>query len=233
MITKTQDKLSALSPKLQAIVPIAAFTAKGEMQNLRAALESGLEADLSVREIKGVLVQLYSYAGFPRCLNAIAEFMDVLKDRQQRGLASESDLAAGPLPSDKSRLDLDAAIESRLAEGETTAGLLFTFVPDIDLFLKDHLADDIFKRGGLCAKGRGIAVISALAALDGVLPQLQAHFDIGINVALSEAEAKALVSALRAKVGKKEADQARVVLSIVLGVRKSRLIGGGFERVGV
>ena len=98
MITKTQDKLSALSPKLQAIVPIAAFTAKGEMQNLRAALESGLEADLSVREIKGVLVQLYSYAGFPRCLNAIAEFMDVLKDRQQRGLASESDLAAGPLP---------------------------------------------------------------------------------------------------------------------------------------
>ncbi len=37
MTTKTQDKPSALSPKLQAIVPIAAFAAKGEMQNLRAA----------------------------------------------------------------------------------------------------------------------------------------------------------------------------------------------------
>ena len=227
------NKPSALSPKLQAIVPIAAFTAKGDLENLRAALENGLEADLSVREIKGILVQLYAYAGFPRCLNALAEFMYVLKNRQARGLDDEPGREPSPLPREKSRSDLDAEIEARLAAGEPTAGLLFTFVPDIDLFLKDLLVNDIFQRGGLSARGRGIAVISALAALDGVLPQLQAHFDIGINVALSEAEAKALVSALRAKVGKIEADQARVVLSIVLGARKSRLEGGGFERVGV
>lgn len=228
------SKPSALSPKLQAIVPIAAFTAKGDLASLNAALESGLDNGLSVREIKGILVQLYAYAGFPRCLSAIAEFMEVLKARQKRGLKDEPDQnPGGPLPTEKSRLDLGAEIESRLSNGDSTEGLLFTFVPDIDLFLKDHLAGDIFQRGGLSVQGRGIATISALAALEGVFPQLQAHFDIGVNVALSEAEAKALVSTLRAKVGKTEADQARVVLSIVLGARKSRRENNTFERVGV
>src|SRR5688500_2234203 len=68
-----------LDKKQQNIVAIAAFTAKGDMMQLRNALNTGLDAALTINEIKEILVQLYAYAGFPRSLNALYNFMDVLK----------------------------------------------------------------------------------------------------------------------------------------------------------
>jgi len=59
----------ALSPKQHGIVAISAFTANGDQEKLKTALNEGLNAGLSVNEIKEILVQLYAYAGFPRSLN--------------------------------------------------------------------------------------------------------------------------------------------------------------------
>lgn len=42
--------------KQHCIVPIAAFTAQGDMDRLDVALKAGLDAGLSVNEIKEVLV---------------------------------------------------------------------------------------------------------------------------------------------------------------------------------
>ena len=64
-----------LSSKQQAIAPIAAATAIGDMPRLNAALNEGLDAGLSVSEAKEILIQLYAYAGFPRSLNALGELM--------------------------------------------------------------------------------------------------------------------------------------------------------------
>lgn len=41
-----------ISTKLQSIVPIAAYTATGDLQDLKSVLNEGLEAGLSVNEIK-------------------------------------------------------------------------------------------------------------------------------------------------------------------------------------
>lgn len=60
----------ALSAKQRSIIPIAAFTATGDQERLRTALTEGLEAGLTVNEIKEILVQMYAYAGFPRSLRA-------------------------------------------------------------------------------------------------------------------------------------------------------------------
>lgn len=49
-----------LTPKQQSNISIAALTAKGDLSNLKAALNTGLEAGLSVNQIKGVLVHLCS-----------------------------------------------------------------------------------------------------------------------------------------------------------------------------
>src|SRR4051794_13908708 len=78
-----------LSAKQQAIAPIGAFTAMGNVPSLTAALNQGLDAGLTVSEIKEVLVQLYAYAGFPRSLNALGELMKVLETRKQRGIQDE------------------------------------------------------------------------------------------------------------------------------------------------
>jgi alkylhydroperoxidase/carboxymuconolactone decarboxylase family protein YurZ len=54
-----------LTQKQQSIIPIAAFTANGDLDKLKTALQDGLAAGLTVNEIKEILVHLYAYTGFP------------------------------------------------------------------------------------------------------------------------------------------------------------------------
>jgi len=83
-------------------------------------------------------------------------------------------------------------------------------------FLKGHLFGDIFGRDNLDFQSREIATISALANMEGVNPQLQSHFSIGLNIGMTEAQMRSLISVLEAKVGKKQADNAYEVLGKVL-----------------
>lgn len=70
---------------MKNIVTISAFTAIGDMQRLEPALNAGLDAGLSINEIKESLVHLYAYTGFPRSLNALGLFMKVLDERKAAG----------------------------------------------------------------------------------------------------------------------------------------------------
>ena len=211
-------KNEALNAKQKGIVPIAAFTASGDLQKLKTALNEGLDAGLTVNEIKEVLVQMYAYAGFPRSLNGIDTFMGVLEERKQKGIKDEPGKEPSPMPANKSRLELGTEIQTRLI-GAPATGKYITFAPAIDQFLKAHLFGDIFGRDNLDFQSREIATISALASMEGVNSQLQAHFNIGFNTGLTEAQMKSLVSVLAAKVGKKEADNASDVLSRALNGR--------------
>ena len=211
-------KSEGLNAKQEKIVTIAAFTAKGDLPKLKTALNEGLDAGLTINEIKEILVQMYAYAGFPRSLNGINTFMGVLEERAQKGIKDEPGKEASPLPADKTRLELGTEIQTRLT-GRPVTGAIYTFVPVIDMFLKEHLFGDIFGRDNLDFQSREIATISALASMEGVNSQLQAHFNVGFNTGLTEAQMKSLVSVIEAKVGKKEADNASDVLNRVLNGR--------------
>jgi alkylhydroperoxidase/carboxymuconolactone decarboxylase family protein YurZ len=211
-------KNEGLNAKQEKIVTIAAFTAKGDLEKLKTALNEGLHAGLTINEIKEVLVQMYAYAGFPRSLNGINTFISVLEEREQKGIKDELGKEPSPMPANKSRLELGTEIQTRLI-GAPATGKYITFAPAIDQFLKAHLFGDIFGRDNLDFQSREIATISALASMEGVNSQLQAHFNIGFNTGLTEAQMKSLISVLTAKVGKKEADNASDVLSRVLNGR--------------
>ncbi|MEJ2673268.1 MAG: hypothetical protein P8168_13920 [Deltaproteobacteria bacterium] len=58
-----------------------------------------------------------------------------------------------------------------------------------------------------------------MASMEGVDPQLQAHFNIGFNTGLTEAQMKSLISVLASKVGKNQAVNASDVLNRVLNGR--------------
>ncbi len=218
------DAHQALSAKQQSIVPIAAFTANGDLQKLKTALNEGLDAGLTLNEIKEILVQMYAYSGFPRSLNGISTFMSVMEEREKKGIKDEIGKEASPLPANKSRLELGTEIQTRLV-GRPVTGAIYTFVPAIDHFLKDHLFGDIFGRDNLDFQSREIATLSALASMEGVNSQLQSHFSVGFNTGLTEAQMRSLISVLEAKVGKKEADNANESLSKVLRSRAG-LTGG-------
>jgi len=204
-----------LNSKQQRIVTIAAFTASGDLDKLKAALNEGLDAGLTVNEIKEILVQMYAYTGFPRSLNGINTFIAVMDDRTQKGITDELGKEASPLPSDKTSLELGTEIQTRLL-GAPAKGKYITFTPAIDAFLKGHLFGDIFGRDNLDFQSREIATISALANMKGVTPQLQSHFSVGFNTGLTEAQMQSLISVLESKIGKSEADNANEVLKKVV-----------------
>src|SRR5829696_1274423 len=77
----------SLDAKQQSIVTISAFTAKGDTAQLKNALNVGLDAGLTVGEIKEILVQMYAYCGFPRSLNGITTFMNTLEERKAKGIS--------------------------------------------------------------------------------------------------------------------------------------------------
>jgi 4-carboxymuconolactone decarboxylase len=211
-------KNEGLNAKQEKIVTMSAFTAKGDLEKLKTALNEGLDAGLTVNEIKEVLIQMYAYTGFPRSLNGINIFMNVVEERQKKGIKDEVGREASPLPTNKSKVELGTEVQTRLV-GKPVTGATYTFAPAIDTFLKEHLFADIFGRDNLDFQNREIATISALAGMGGVNPQLQSHFNVGFNTGLTKAQMKSLVSVLADKVGQKEADNANEVLSNVLSNR--------------
>jgi 4-carboxymuconolactone decarboxylase len=195
----------ALSPKQQSIAPIAATMAVGDMAQLHAALNQGLDAGLTVSDTKEILVQLYAYTGFPRTLNALGELMKVLDARRQRGVQDAPGREAGPVPTGRELLVQGTANQTKLV-GSPVRGPLFEFAPQVDEYLKTHLFGDIFARDNLDWQSRELATVGALAALSGVESQLQSHIAISMNVGLGAPQLRQLADVL-AEHGQREAAQ--------------------------
>ncbi len=211
-------KQEGLNVKQQKIVLISAFTARGDLKNLDIALNEGLDAGLTINEIKEILVQMYAYCGFPRSLNGISTFISVVEERERKGIKDKPGKKASPPPGNKSSIELGTEIQTKLI-GAPATGKYIAFTPAIDKFLKGHLFGDIFGRDNLDVQSREIATISALASMEGVDPQLQSHFGIGFNTGLTEIQMKSLISVLQVRVGKKEADNANGTLNKALNRR--------------
>ncbi len=116
--TQTMDTNQALSAKQQSIIPIAAFTANGDVEKLKTALNEGLDSGLTVNEIKEILVQIYAYAGFPRSLNGIHAFMAVMDERQASGIEDEVGREASPVSADMNKDEYGAKVRAMLAGQE-------------------------------------------------------------------------------------------------------------------
>jgi alkylhydroperoxidase/carboxymuconolactone decarboxylase family protein YurZ len=184
-----------LTDKQLSIGSIAASAATGASARLATALHRGLDAGLAVSEIKEILVQLYAYAGFPRALNALGEFMKVLDERRGRGIEDVAGVAPGPVPTGERLLEVGTANQTRLS-GAPVRGPLFEFAPAIDQFLKTHLFGDIFARDNLDWQSRELATVAALAAMQGVEPQLLAHVRISMNVGLAAGQLRQFAAEL-------------------------------------
>lgn len=219
MLEASNMENNVLDKKQQEVVAISAFTAKGDLQRLKTSLNDGLDSGLTVNEIKEVLVQLYAYCGFPRSLNAIGTFMNVVSEREQKGIKDEAGRASSPIPADRNSVEYGKEVQTYLAGGVVEGGM-FDFTPDINEYLRGHLFGDIFGRDVLDYKTREIATIAALGGMDGVNPQLMAHFGIGMNVGLTKEQVQSIVYTLSEKVGKAEGENAQNVLNEVLKNRK-------------
>lgn len=218
---QAEVRTQALSAMQQAIVPIAALTAKGDLDALKAAIPTGLKAGLSINEIKEVQIHLYAYTGFPRALNGLATLMSVVEARKADGITDPVGQEASSLPDDKNSLEVGKAVQTELA-GQPVSGPLFDFAPAINQFLQSHLFGDLFARDTLDYQSREIATISALASLEGVDSQLEAHIGIASNVGLTEAQIREVAVVLSQTVGKKEERRAEQAVRAALPDQEER-----------
>lgn len=150
---ESTHSVSALSSKQQSIIPIAAFTAKGDTEKLKGALAEGLQNGMTVNEIKEVLVQMYAYTGFPRSLTGLNTFIALLDERKTQGIEDEMGRDASPLPDNANIRELGTANQTTVI-GRPASGRVYEFVPIIDTFLKEHLFGDIFSRDVLSFQER-------------------------------------------------------------------------------
>lgn len=209
----TMQQQHGLSVRQQAMVPVAATAAAGDLPALKTALNQGLNAGLTVFDVKEVLIQLYAYAGFPRSLNALSTLMAVLEERRRQGIEDAPGNPPGkPIPKGEALLAEGTATQTQLV-GAPVKGALFDFAPAIDEYLKTHLFGDIFARDNLSWTDREIATIAMLAALPGAEPQLQAHMGIGMKVGLTEAQLQQLANVLAEQVSTTTAERARAALA--------------------
>lgn len=199
----------------QAIVPIAALAATGDIARLGPALERALDAGLALGDAREVLVQVYAYAGFPRSLNALGELMKVAEARRARGVDDAPGRAPShAAPQGAALLAAGTANQTKLS-GSPVRGPLFDFAPAIDQYLKTHLFGDIFERDNLDWPTREVATVSMLAAMAGVEAQLKSHVGIAQNTGITKAQLGQLADLLEARVDAAAAQRVRAVLAAV------------------
>ncbi len=187
-------KNQTLSERQRDIVLIASNTAKGNIDELKKNLIKSLNDNtLTVNEIKEILVQMYAYCGFPRSLNGINAFIEVINERETAGIDDEIGEEGESLSENYDKNKYGEDVRAKLV-GSRQTGAYAKFVPVIDDYLKEHLFADIFARGVLTYQEREIATIAALSAREGVEAQRNAHVRIGKNTGLTPNQIKEIVT---------------------------------------
>ena len=213
----------ALTVKQQSIIPIAAYTANGDLLQLKSALNQGLDAGLTINEIKEVIVHLYAYCGFPRSIHGLQTFMEVLDERKARGINDETGAETSPVNDERSKYEHGKENLEKLIGMPLTGPQrgYAAFAPVIEIFLKEHLFADIFERDILTFAERELVTVSVLSSIGGVEPMLSSHLTICLNVGFTPEQLNEFVCIIKSSIGEKEAKAAQTVLNEVFKNRQS------------
>ena len=191
---KEMNTLTFTTEQAAYMSAIACNEAKADYIALAEAINGGLDAGLTVSQIKEALSQLYAYTGFPRSLNALGTLQKVLEQRQSEGKTTEEGVEASPLPSNYNALAQGTEVQTKLSGQPFN----YAFCPAEDYYLRAHLFGDIFSRDNLTHADRELITVSALSGLENVMPQLQAHVRGALNMGVTEEQLRSIQVALKA-----------------------------------
>lgn len=226
------NTVNVLSLKEQSIIAISALTAKGDLPKLKTALNDGLDAGLTVNQIKEAIVHLYAYCGFPRSIRGLQTFMEVLEERKATGIVDNLGPDTSPVNQEKSKYERGKKVLGELTKMpqlKPSSGY-GAFAPVIDTFLKEHLFADIFERDVLTYAERELVTISVLCAIGHAEPMLRSHLAISLNVGLTSGQLTEFVDIIKSVLGEKEARGVQTILNEVTINREKPQIESIFAR---
>lgn len=219
---QTPSEAKPLTEKQKAITLISALTTKGELAKLKQALNTALDAGVTVNECKEMLVHLYAYCGFPRSIQGLNTLIATLDERKAKGIKDIIGKEATPI-NDTNKYETGwknlAKLGGRPTDGpieKPTSGY-GAFSPEIDRFLKEHLFADIFSRDVLTFAERELTTISVLIVLgSGVEPMLGSHLGLTMKQGMTRNQIEEVFVLIEKSINKADADAARKVFAEVL-----------------
>lgn len=220
-----------LNPREKAIITIPALTAQGDLEQLKGALTDGLDAGLTINEIKEAMVHLYAYAGFPRSIRGLQTFITVLDERKAREITDVEGRAASTITDSRPKYDrgkenLETLIGAKL-DGPQKGYAQFS--PEIEVFLKEHLFADIFERDVLNFRQREMVTVAALIGIGEVEPMLHSHMNICLVQGVTPDQLQHLIKSVSPYVSKDKQHAAQGVLDELLASKN--LPNTGIESV--
>lgn len=218
LLAQTSPLEQTLSIRQQHIVTIASYTGRGDLVHLKTALGEGLDAGLTVNEIKEILVHSYAYCGFPRSLRGLQAFIAVLDERKATGINDEIGREASPITDQRSKYERGRDILAEISgvPADAPKAGYAEFAPIIEQFLKEHLFADIFERDVLTYDEREITTVAILAAMGGVEPMARSHIGICLNLGITPDQLRHLLAIIEKNIGHKEAHAIHIELDGLL-----------------
>lgn len=213
---ETENKL--LSSRDKSTIAIAVLTAKGDLVQLKSKLIDGLEAGLTINEIKEIVVHTYAYCGFPRSIRGLQTFMEVLEERKSKGIIDQLGNEATKVINEEDKYSRGKSILQKLTNAtipNTLSGYA-AFAPIIDIFLKEHLFADIFERDVLSFIQREWVTISVISTIGEAEPMLKSHLLICLNLGVVPEQLKEFTEIIKPIIGKRKTKSAKHVLKEVL-----------------
>jgi len=215
---ETEKSKGQLSNEEKSIIKIASYTAQGDLVKLNEGLDNGH----TVNEAKEVLVHLYAYAGFPRSIRGLQNFLEVLDERKSKAITDPLGKEASPITDTQEKYVRGKHILETLV-GRPMDGpkpVYQEFSPEMDRFLKEHLFADIFERDVLSHKQRELVTISVISSLGGLEPMLKSHLNLSLNVGWHPEQLKSFTGIIESTAGEEKAKTASSVLTEVLKAQK-------------
>ncbi len=215
------DKAKALSQNQRNIIEIAVWTAAGELQLMKPALNKGLDDGLTINQIKEAIVHTYAYCGFPRSIRGLQTLIEVIEERKAKGIIDQMGKEASTINDTRTKYDRGKEVLQKLTGNpqDLPRTGYSAFSPEIEVFLKEHLFADLFERDVLTFLERELVTISVISAIGKAEPMLKSHFNICLNLGLTPAQLDEFVTVIKLTLGKKPAKAAGKVLEGILSAK--------------
>ncbi len=213
--TRYSEANRVLAEREQAIVAVASYTGKGDLENLKQAFVQALDAGMTVNEINEVVIHAYAYCGFPRSLRAIQTLMQVVEERKADGITDVIGRGASIITDNRSRYErgCDVLAEISGVPADAPKAGYAIFAPTIERFLKEHLFADLFERDLLIYRERELTTVSVLAGVGGVEPMFGSHAAICMHLGVTPEQLSAMLNIVEMNLGKTYSEPLRKVLN--------------------
>lgn len=213
--TRYSEANRVLAEREQAIVAVASYTGKGDLENLKQAFVQALDAGMTVNEINEVVIHAYAYCGFPRSLRAIQTLMQVVEERKADGITDVIGRGASIITDNRSRYERGCDVLAEISDvpADAPKAGYAIFAPTIERFLKEHLFADLFERDLLTYRERELTTVSVLAGVGGVEPMFGSHAAICMHLGVTPEQLSAMLNIVEMNLGKTYSEPLRKVLN--------------------